>query len=488
MRPGKLPWSAAILFLVPLVLMGTMVPSTAEEPTAPSLSLFAARDNITAYRYGKWVYLDLGTWITPTGGAFEIRASRPDYDSPVDLRQVDAQTGATIRDLPDDLLQGWFGLDRFFRMTVRTKGGKWVAGRTLGFCPNDGEHQRLNDTGPPNSVYPWVCGGHPLTRGMVWGIDDGWAVGTFGWYGGPELKLKPKKYTVTLKIRSEYATLLEVPKEDRKVTVGVTVKKGSGGYYAKGRPEKAFEGAPEPGVPDVDDPDPSTLPNLVAMPAWAFETFSRKGRDYLAFAAMEWNEGPAPLVVEGFRRQGEDVMDAYQYFHDGDGAVGRASVGTFEYHGSGGHNHWHFEQFTRYSLLDASQTEVVRSKKQSWCLAPTDAVDLTTPGANWNPGSLGLHTACGSESSLWVREILDVGWGDTYFQYYGGQAFNITNLPNGKYFVEVHVNPTGDLYETDTSDNVVLRQVKLKGKAGNRWAKWSPWHGIDTEEYYSYGY
>lgn len=179
MRPGKPSWSWVML-LVPVLVMGTMVPSVAVEPTASSLRMFAAKDKVTAYRYGKWVYLELGTWIAPTGGAFEVRASRPDYDTPVDLRQVDPGTGETVRDLPDDLLQGWYGLDRFFRMTVRTKKGAWVTGRTMGFCPNAGERQRLSDEGPTNPTYPWACGRSPLTRGMVWGIDEGWAVGTFG--------------------------------------------------------------------------------------------------------------------------------------------------------------------------------------------------------------------------------------------------------------------------------------------------------------------
>ncbi|HEX2031675.1 MAG TPA: lysyl oxidase family protein, partial [Actinomycetota bacterium] len=62
-----------------------------------------------------------------------------------------------------------------------------------------------------------------------------------------------------------------------------------------------------------------------------------------------------------------------------------------------------------------------------------------------------------------------------------GQAFNVTGLPNGKYFVRVEVNPTGVLHETDTSDNVMLRKVKIKGKPGNRRVVVPPWNGIDTE-------
>jgi hypothetical protein len=201
----------------------------------------------------------------------------------------------------------------------------------------------------------------------------------------------------------------------------------------------------------------------------------------VGFAATEWNEGPAPLVVEGFRRPNSDIMDAYQYFYDGDDVVGKAPVGTFEYHAARHHNHWHFLQFARYDLLDSSMERVLRSKKSSWCLVPTDAIDLTVEGAEWRPGTVGFHTACGHEGSLWVREVLEAGWGDTYYQGFGGQAFDVTNLPNGTYYIQVTVNPQGALYERSEANNTELRKVRIKGKAGNRRVVVPPWNGIDTE-------
>ena len=48
----------------------------------------------------------------------------------------------------------------------------------------------------------------------------------------------------------------------------------------------------------------------------------------------ELGEEPS-LVVEGFRREGEDVMDAYQYFIDDGTIVGRSQVGTFRFDAHG---------------------------------------------------------------------------------------------------------------------------------------------------------
>ena len=229
-------------------------------------------------------------------------------------------------------------------------------------------------------------------------------------------------------------------------------------------------------VPDTTEPPADGLPDLVALPAWSIQTYSRRGTDLLAFAATEWNAGPGILDVEGFRERNAARMDAYQYFIVDDEAVGRAAVGGMEYHDE--HHHWHFEQFTRYSLIGDDGVQV--SGKQSWCLANTDALDLTVPGANWLATWSGdLFTQCGSQSAIWIREVLDVGWGDTYGQYLPGQAFDITNVPNGRYVIRVEVNPDNLLHETSMANNVTERVIRLRGKPGNRQVIVAPWHGID---------
>ena len=69
-----------------------------------------------------------------------------------------------------------------------------------------------------------------------------------------------------------------------------------------------------------------------------------------------------------------------------------------------------------------------------------------------------------------VREVLDSGSGDTYFQYVPGQSFNITSLPNGIYYVEVTANPARRLHESDLTNNVSYRKVRIGGTPGRRTA------------------
>jgi hypothetical protein len=64
--------------------------------------------------------------------------------------------------------------------------------------------------------------------------------------------------------------------------------------------------------------------------------------------------------------------------------------------------------------------------------------------------------------------VLLAGSGDTYYQSLPGQSFDIRNVPNGVYYVKIEVNPNGNIWETDTANNVSLRKIKLTGKGADR--------------------
>jgi hypothetical protein len=131
-------------------------------------------------------------------------------------------------------------------------------------------------------------------------------------------------------------------------------------------------------------------------------------------------------------------------------------------------------------LLDASRQEIVRSQKQAYCLVNTDAVDLTVEGATWSYGDFTHGSYCGGPQSLWVRENLEAGWADTYRQSIAGQSFDITDLPNGWYYIVVEVNPSGDVLQTTTSNDVERRLLHLRGEPGRRKVLVAPWNGIDA--------
>ena len=77
--------------------------------------------------------------------------------------------------------------------------------------------------------------------------------------------------------------------------------------------------------------------------------------------------------------------------------------------------------------------------------------------------------------------MMPVGWGDTYTQFVAGQAFDITSVPNGTYYVQVIANPGHVLRETTTGNDTTLRQVIITGTRGHRHVKVPAWNGIDPE-------
>ncbi|GGZ29316.1 hypothetical protein GCM10010387_23340 [Streptomyces inusitatus] len=250
-------------------------------------------------------------------------------------------------------------------------------------------------------------------------------------------------------------------------------RQAAGGKPAAKRPTG------KPKVPNVPKPD------LRSLPAFDIITTDGKeqgapGRDELAFSANVWNAGPAKLIVEGFRAPGKELMDAYQYFYDTKGKqVGYTPSGTMEWDPREGHDHWHFTDFASYQLLTADKKKAVRAGKEAFCLANTDAVDYTVKNANWHPTGTDLSMACGQETAISVQQQLDVGSGDTYTQGTPDQSFDITDVPNGTYYIQVTANPENRLKETSTSNNSALRKVVLGGVKGARTVTVPPHHLVD---------
>lgn len=493
-RTARVLWAAVAAVMVAGALSG----SASAAPVTPALELVALADDVTLYRYQKQpVSLDIGAMVASRTAPFELHVSRSTYAEPIELHQVlhSSDGTTTTKELPSDLLDGWWGLKDFFEVSVTKPGGAEVTSATSSFCPNAYPRERVSDEGPVIPTFADMCGGNPFTKGLAWGIDHDWAVGAFGW-SAPYVNLKPGNYEVQVSITDTYVDLLEIDPTAATATVSIIVEKYVDdcgkrckpvGRSAVGSKERANARS----VPVITDPNPDSLADLAALPAWGISIEQRKKRTFLTFGATVWNAGATDLVVEGYRRNGEAIMDGWQYFYENGEQVGKAQVGTLEFDSKPGHNHWHFLQFAKYSLLDSTQSEIVRSRKEAFCLAPTDAIDMLQPGATRNPGQIGLHTACGSPGSIWVREVLPAGWGDTYFQGLPGQSFNITDLPNGTYYIAVEANPEVDgarrLFETTPDNNLELREIVIGGSKKARTVTVPPWNGIDTEGFDQFG-
>jgi len=458
-------------------------PSRSSAAGVPRVELVAAQNQITISSTGGLVYIDPGIWVASVGASLEFRVWRSSYTRPIRIAQVlNAAAGRSrLRPLPGTVLPAVpIGLTDFISLTVRDAAGAIVSNQPIVFCPNSAEPEKLTPNAPGSSPFPPLCAADPFPLSQVWGIEKDWAVDPLANYQVP-VQLNPGTYRVTESITRTYTRLFNIPPADAVKTVKVTVVGAADRHgQSLSRPGQARNRSLPSGsrVPYMANPPVSALPDLVALPSWGIGTSHQSGQDLLNFSATVWVGGNGPLDIEGFRVSGTPVMKAYQYFWRNGRLIGRVGVGTMGFYN---YNHWHFEQFAQYTLLNSDKKIAVRSHKVGFCIAPSDPVDLLAEHAVWQPSSTGLAGHCGSPTALWVREMLPVGWGDTYIQYLVGQSFDITKVPNGTYYIEIIANPLGVIRETTRANDISLRKVILGGKPGNRTVAVPAWDGIDPE-------
>ena len=360
------------------------------------------------------VPLNVRTWVAATGGDFELRVARPDYDSPVGIVQVDSVTrGGPPRPSGRRSRRLVRASPTSSRSRSRTRSARKSRSGSFTFCPNSLEHQRVDDSGPGGPALPDVLR-------LLLALHEGDGLGhrrrlgrrgrsVSGDFGTPRIRVpRAGEFTLTVRIAERYRDLLEISDSDGEVSFPVTIKNVRRPPGIPVPCERAARAVRAPPSRTSPTPIPARCPISSPFRSGAWRRSTARTKDFLAFAATPWNAGPAPLVVEGFRRPGEEVMDAFQYFRDEDGnVVGRAPVGEMRFHAHPAHNHWHFLQFALFTLRDAADKELVRSRKQAYCLAPTDAIDLTVERASWGRGR-DLFTACGDrERALGARGAPD---------------------------------------------------------------------------------
>jgi hypothetical protein len=450
----------------------TLGQAATADPTPSPLKLFAPR-HATAYVFHKRAFLDLGVSLEAIGQNFELWAHRPNFHSPI---STTLRRGSTDTPLPTGLMDDFTGLPKFFDVSIQDSSGKVVLHRRPTECL-DGQDVRVEPDGAAHSPYPqYGCPYNIFTKGSVQGIAAGWA-STIPVFNYGSAKLAKGDYTVNVTITSKYRQLFGISAADATGTTALTVKKvrcgkgcgphpvpvGSGGSAANVHPSPTLN----PSQRLAQAPTSGPQPDLEALPAWGIQ-MSKSGK-YLQFSATVWNGGDSPMVVQGFRTDKRRVLKSYQYFYDADGnQTGYVRAGHMDWDAAPTHHHWHFADFARYRLLDANKQGVVRSQKDGFCLANTDAIDYTVPGANWNPDNTDLQTDCGDLNSQSVSEVLAAGSGDTYEQFRAGQSFTLAGLKNGIYYISIEANPNNVLTEQSMTNNTALRKIRLGGTPGHR--------------------
>lgn len=113
------------------------------------------------------------------------------------------------------------------------------------------------------------------------------------------------------------------------------------------------------------------------------------------------------------------------------------SDGLFEF--ATCHQHFHFQRYATYKLIDSSG-QVWKSAKRGFCMLDTDPYNVSNGDGTWN------YRNCGTNAVDGFQGVSD-GWADTYVFKLGGQYFVLDGgdgqpvVPPGTYTIEVEVNP-----------------------------------------------
>ena len=126
------------------------------------------------------------------------------------------------------------------------------------------------------------------------------------------------------------------------------------------------------------------------------------------------------------------------------------------------HNHFHFQNYATYRLLDESGKEW-KAAKAGFCMLDTDPYNVRNGDGTWT------YRSCGSTTHAGFQGI-SAGWADTYMFFLGGQYFVLDGgdgqppVPPGRYIIEVHVNPP---YAADKRGTCPLAQDAATGLCHN---------------------
>ena len=130
---------------------------------------------------------------------------------------------------------------------------------------------------------------------------------------------------------------------------------------------------------------------------------------------------------------------------NGDGNFSDAD-GLFEF--ATCHQHFHFQHYATYRLIDANGREW-KAAKRGFCMLDTDPYNIKNGDGTWTYRSCGNLTRDGFQG-------ISSGWADTYVFKLGGQYFVLDGgdgqpvVPPGVYTIEIHVNPP---YAPDSKGN-----------------------------------
>jgi hypothetical protein len=180
------------------------------------------------------------------------------------------------------------------------------------------------------------------------------------------------------------------------------------------------------------------------------------GRTHLRLSNGTANIGLGKFYVYGvLPPNGDGTQDVMQRIFRSDGTYWDTLAGQFIYHEA--HDHIHLENWAVYRLREVLPGDgvgpvVAEGEKTSFCVLDLAVYDPDLPG--FDPA--GEFHSCSSQI-----QGLSVGWIDIYSKVLPGQNIDITDVPDGEYWLESEVDPDQHFIESDKSNNITRVKVTI---------------------------
>lgn len=203
------------------------------------------------------------------------------------------------------------------------------------------------------------------------------------------------------------------------------------------------------------------LPDIITRTSDLYDndivTTIEPGRTHLRLSNGTPNLGPGPLHLTGQLRPTDSGVVVSQRIFRTNGTYWERIAGLFVYHA--GHSHMHFEGWAGFRLREVLPDDnvgavVAESEKTSFCIIDLGIYDNSLP--NFDPD--GQFFDCAS-----AVQGLSVGWIDVYSKGLSGQNIDITDVPDGEYWLESEADPENRILESDETNNVARIKVFLNG-------------------------
>lgn len=207
------------------------------------------------------------------------------------------------------------------------------------------------------------------------------------------------------------------------------------------------------------------LPDIIEEIPKHLAIQSAQQREYLRFSTTHWNFGDGPLQVRGGGQVAPCVIDgvtepqcthATQEILNANGSVvATHPAGVSFFHAA--HNHWHQTAVATFAVRGSLSGPPLGALhvKTTFCLVDVDTSELV------RRNSERVYWECNG-----AMQGISVGWGDQYHHSTEGQELDVTDLPDGDYYLTQDANPDGNWLETDTANNRSWAQFRLSRKGG----------------------